>query len=220
MKKSSPAAYPRPADVKDLPPELAEAVLTPKQKRLDEKRRDEMMALHGTGARLSPEEASFNHARAGVELYSAELDRLNSLLRSRRRFPKGQRDQFRRALRVTALNLADSCVGAGEYAKAISLLEEYKGEPSKIQAVVDLVVALARPDNEHCGCPAVHQFTAQRVYDPARARFVDLVVCACGHKNATEQLPPQLAALHKARATAKTASDEAIIKLGEKNLAR
>jgi hypothetical protein len=214
MKKAATKKTPAPfaSDVKNLPPELARlGGLTPSQKRRDEKYRDKMIRLHRTAARLSEEERGLAHAHLRIAAYRDELTRLQDLLKSRKRFPGGQRKVLTAAVRVTANNLSEAYADAGQLKEAHGMLALHDPRSSKQKHLLELSEAIARPDTEHCKCPPAHK-SVRKVYVPERAGFVDLIVCACGHKNATSRIPRELVALHRARTEASAgASDQTVL---------
>src|SRR5262249_14259271 len=101
-------------------------------------------------------------------------------------------------IKTAARNLADALFDQGSFAIAYATLSEHDPRSPRLSDLVATIDAIKIPDDQHCGCPATDQFIATRIYLPERTKHVDLVMCACGHRNATEILPAGLAALHKA----------------------
>ena len=212
-----PAAFTLPAEVKDLPPELARHVpLTRKQLKKDIAYRDRNFALQGTAARLSLNEQRLNHSRTGIDLYSREVARIEGEL-AKKRLKRGERARLKDALRMTAGHLADAYFNHGEPEKAEGVLALHEPQSARRAWLRKVVDAISRPDHEHCQCEATEQFIACEVYVRERARFVPLITCSCGHMNVSERPPEGLAALQEARGlAAEGARDETVLKHAEK----
>jgi hypothetical protein len=213
----APESFPLPKEVKDLPPELARhGPLTAKQRKKDLAYRDKNFQLQGTAARLTQNEFALNQARIGIQIYRTELERLEGKLKAKR-LPRGERKTLKRAREITVNNLADAYFEHGDLYEAWSILVSYDADSDRARWIHGVVEAIARPDHEHCKCPATKKHVAREIYLPERARLVPLITCACGYMNVSEQRPPEMVALEKARSVVpEGASDEAIVKLAEK----
>lgn len=227
MKKAAkkPTAFPLPDDVKDLPLELRGAPatkppvgLTFKQKKKDLKRADELMALHGTAARLSAEEQALNQARISSPLYRQELDRLLDLAEVPTRKRGFNKAELHRRVKATVHNLADALVEQGLLDQAHGILASLDPKSPQLRDILERRRAIALDDDDHCEHP--EKFVRKRIYVPDLGDWVDWIACAsCPHTNATRTAPADLAALHRARAEApKDASDETITTMVRKQL--
>ena len=193
-----------PLEVKNLPPELKGARLTHKQKLKDEKRRDRLMALHGSAARLSQEESDLAQAYIRVENYLREVERLTDLteatIKERGRVPIAD---IRAELERAKLNLADAFRDCGELGAAhtvLSTLTNQRQREEQQEHVQRLAAAVSRPDDDHCCCPPETKHIERRLWVPERQQFVDFLSCPCGHLNATNTLPTEFSDLQRARA--------------------
>src|SRR5262249_60650389 len=112
----------------------------------------------------------------------------------------------------TAENLAEALFDCGEYAEGLEILGRYSPKSHHVALIESVVTAIARPDDDHCGCPALDKHEVRRVWVPARRRFVPLIKCACGHMNASELPPEDYVALQRAKAEAgKGWTDETVV---------
>jgi hypothetical protein len=189
----------------DLPKELeGKTTLTAKQKKKDCAYRDRMMLLNGCAARLSPDEQGFAAAVDREGECRRRIERLHSNIKGK---PRGEKKRlFEQALFQVTDDLAQSLFIQGRYAEAVEVLTVYATEPARVKLVKDKIVffesvieAIYKPDAEHCDCPATNFKTECRIYIPERGRFVDLVACLCGHRNATERLPAQVISAERAK---------------------
>lgn len=210
-KKPQPKEFAPPAEVVEadppLPKELAkQGPLTLKEKKKHEKRRDQLMAHHGTAARLSNEDQALIHARISSGVYRVELDRLLKL--RTQPTPKGglNKRELERVIKATANNLSDALREQGDLAEAYAVLVSHDRTSKKFKHITELGRAHARPDYDHCECPASGK-SVSRVFSIDRGEFVDLVKCDCGHMNATTQLPVSVLALQKARGQAEAGAE-------------
>ena len=204
-----------PPEVKNLPPELQGARLTLRQRKKDEKRRDQLMRLHGSAARLSPEESNLAHAYIRVANYKQEVERLKALttasLKERGRVRIADiRAELERAIH----NLTDALIDSGQLPEAYNAVAAvtHKIRKKERQSHVErLQSAVTRPDEEHCSCPPESKHIERRLWVPERQQFVDLLSCPCGHANATGILPQALRDLHDARAAAPKGASDAVV---------
>ncbi len=209
----SEAESPVPAEVLDLPGPLA-VPLTAQEKRAHLKRRDQLLKLHNTAARLSAQERSHAHSAICAREYQAELERLLELRSLKPRDRGGVlKPELERRIKLTAHNLADSLFEQGEIDAAYNVVATHDRKHPKLKHYISTQEAIDRPDDEHCDCPPESKCVERRIFVPARGRFVEILKCACGHRNATEQLPAEVAALRKAPAAFKgeRVSDEHLI---------
>ena len=129
-----------------------------------------------------------------------------------KRLPAGQRDAIKRAMRITAENQAEALFDCGEYEEAMGILRTYSPRADHVALIESVISAIARPDDDHCPCPALDKHEVRRLWVPPRRRFVPLIKCACGHMNASEQPPEDYTALQRAKAEAgKGWTDELVV---------
>jgi hypothetical protein len=218
-----------PVEVKNLPRELITTLkdgteilprLTLAQKKKDEKRRDQLMRLHGSAARLSSEERDLAHAYIRVDNYKQEVARLKALTTASFKERGQVRVQDIRAELERAMhNLTDALVDCGQLPEAYSAIAEvaHKIRKKERQADIErLHAAVTLPDDEHCPCPPELKHIERRLWIPERQQFVDFLSCPCRHLNATNTLPAELLNLHRARAKAeKGAKDEVVLNLAK-----
>lgn len=197
-------AKPLPAEVINLPAILAKPI-SAREQHAALKRRDELMKLHGQGARLSGEEQILAHAHTRIGNYEQELDRLKTLLAAKRR-PRGiLKAECQRRLKATVDLLAEAMCDAGQFEDAMLLLnthlldKERKRSP-RFREIVRMLFAIRKPDDHHCKCPPENKTTRKRVFLPQRGRFCEVIECVCGHLNVTEVLPKEVRELREARA--------------------
>jgi hypothetical protein len=188
----------------ELPKELeGKTTLTAKQKKKDCAYRDRMFLLNNSAARLSPDEQTF---AAAVDREEEYIRRLERLLPQEGKLRGERKKQHERALYQVTDDFTTSLFIQGKYAEAVEFLRLYATEPARVKLVKDKIAfyesvirAIYKPDGQHCKCPATNFKTECRIYIPERARFVDLVACLCGHRNATERLPEQVVKAERAK---------------------
>lgn len=211
MKKAAVKSYPVPPEVKFVPPELADKiVLTEKQKRKDLAYRDQMLAKLNSAARLTLDEIRLAHAVACAMNYQVEVERIVERLKAKR-LKHGERAQLKNALKVTVQNLSDAFFEQGLYGDALWLLVQHKTNRDRQKYIVQVVEAIQLPDGDHCECPPENKFTERMVYDQSRARHVPLIRCLCGHLNASEKPPEDLATLNHVKAQASNKDSDQVI---------
>jgi hypothetical protein len=183
----------------ELPKELeGKTTLTAKQKKKDCAYRDRMLKLNGSAARLSPDEQNFTAAVDREAESRKRIERLISNTQGRKLRGEPKR-LFEQGLFQATDDLAQSLFIQGRYTEAVEVLTLYATEPARVKLVKDkiafyesVIEAIYKPDAEHCQCPPTNFKTECRIYIPERGKFVDLVACLCGHRNATEILPAQV----------------------------
>ena len=183
----------------DLPKELeGKTALTAKQRKKDVAYRDTMLLLRNTAARLTQEQQELIAASEREAVIRQRIERIRQTTQGRKQRGEPKR-RTELALFVATDELAAALFVQGKYSEAVELLRTYASDQARLQNVKDKLafyesvqIAIDHPDADHCNCPPEDLKTECRIYIPQRARFVDLVACLCGHRNATEVLPQQV----------------------------
>lgn len=192
-----PTEFPLPAEVKNLPASL-DKPLTARQKKADIARRDELMRLSGSAARLSEHERTRAHAIVRSTEYRVELDRLLALRPLKFKERQVTKPELERRIKITAHNLADALADQGLLGEAYSVTWIHDRRSKKLEHLTTLGRAIAKPDTEHCSCPPEDKHVQRTIWVPARQQYVEVLTCLCGHTNATGTLPDDVLALRRA----------------------
>lgn len=199
-----------PPEVVGLPKELEGTELTVKQKRRDEARRDQLMKLAGSAARLSPADAEQAHAHTRVSNYQLQLDHLIALWTVSAKERGMSKADLRRSIKATGTNLSEAYEDTGDFKAALQTRLIFDPKSSRRKHLTTVLEAVSRPDGDHCECSVEHLTVRKTIRDRAKDRDVALVHCAaCGHMNATAKLPSALNALQQSRQVAKEGETDA-----------
>lgn len=186
-----------PPEVKNLPASLDKPLAT-RQKKADERRRDELMRLSGSAARLSEHERTRAHAIVRSTEYRVELDRLLALRPLKFKERQVTKPELERRIKITAHNLVDALHDQGELAQAYGVLAVHDPKSKTGNRLIALQRAIERPDDEHCACPPEDKHVQRTIWVPERQQYVEVLTCLCGHTNATATPPDNVLALRRA----------------------
>lgn len=186
-----------PPEVENLPASLDKPLAT-RQKKADERRRDELMRLSGSAARLSEHERTRAHAIVRSSEYRVELDRLLALRPLKFKERRVTKPELERRIKITAHNLIDALTDAGDLALARAVLQDHHPKHEKGKHLIALRDAIARSDDNHCDCPPEDKHVQRTIWVPTRQQYVEVLTCLCGHTNATATLPDDVLALRRA----------------------